>query len=337
MDPEALIGRPVLEQFRLIAPELADALQSSVTDRVRTTRGEGTIATPGKRVQIGVTTTYTDGDGRRTSRTATAIFQDISDQKRMEMLRLRAERLEAVAELSASLAHEIRNPLASIRSAVEQLSRSPFSGRDEQILARLVMRESDRLTRLLSEFLDFARVRVARTEPIDLAALAQSTLRLAATSADRPPGVRMTCDAATEQHIVDGDEDLLHRTVLNLLINAIQASDDEGDVRLEVGAATTEQLGGTRYEHGAVALSVTDAGPGIPTDIRDRLFDPFFTTKPGGSGLGLAVVHRAIEAHRGMVFLDSGPGGTRFTVVLPRAAPSRRPAPTPTSSSAVLT
>src|SRR5436189_6135119 len=84
-------------------------------------------------------------------------------------------------------------------------------------------------------------------------------------------------------------------------------------------------------------LTVTDCGAGIPTEIRDRLFDPFFTTKPGGSGLGLAVVHRAIDAHRGLVFLDSSSAGTRFTVVLPRAEPSRRPASTPTYSVAVPT
>ncbi|HEV7990412.1 MAG TPA: ATP-binding protein [Gemmatimonadaceae bacterium] len=336
-DLEALMGRPVLEKLRTVSPELVEALEHSVKDRVRTTRGEGSIATVGKRVLIGVTTTYTDGDGQRTDRTATAIFQDISDQKRMEALRLRAERLEGVAELSASLAHEIRNPLASIRSAVEQLARSPFSGADEQTLARLVLRESDRLSRLLSEFLDFARVRVARSQPLDLAHLADSTMRLAAANPNRPFGVRLTCIATSGEHIVVGDDDLLHRAVLNLLLNAIQASPDDGEVRIEVDTATPEQLGGTRYDHGAVALSVIDAGPGIPADIRDRLFDPFFTTKPGGTGLGLAVVHRAIDAHRGLVFLDTGPGGTRFTVVLPRAERSLRPVATPRSSLAVLT
>jgi signal transduction histidine kinase len=84
---------------------------------------------------------------------------------------------------------------------------------------------------------------------------------------------------------------------------------------------------GVRYEDGSVAVRVSDEGPGIPPDIRDRLFDPFFTTKPGGSGLGLAVVHRAIEAHRGMVYLDSGSRGTSFTVILPRTPqPQRSPA-----------
>jgi signal transduction histidine kinase len=295
------------------------------------------IAVADKRLSIGVTTTYTDGDGLRMDRTATAIFQDISDQKRLEALRLRAERLEGVAELSASLAHEIKNPLASIRSAVEQLARSPFSGKDEQTLARLVMRESDRLSRLLSEFLDFARVRVARVEPIDLGLLGAAAARLAGASPNRPDGVRVTCDAEPGWHVVDGDEDLLHRAVFNLLLNAIQASPEGGEVHLAVGPALPEHVGGAGYDYGAVMLSVSDSGSGIPAEIRDRLFDPFFTTKPGGSGLGLAVVHRAIDAHRGLVFVDSSQSGTRFTVVLPRAEPSRRPASTPTSTVAVLT
>jgi two-component system sensor histidine kinase PilS (NtrC family) len=337
IDLEAMRGQPLLDRLRSVAPELASALEKSVRDRLRTTRGEGMIAVAGKRLSIGVTTTYTDGgDGLRTDRTATAIFQDISDHKRMEGLRLRAERLEGVAELSASLAHEIRNPLASIRSAVEQLSRSPFSGPDERTLARLVMRESDRLSRLLTEFLDFARVRVTRTQPIDLAILARSAVRLAAAS-DRRNGVRVLCDADRDEYIVEGDEDLLHRAVFNLLLNAIQASPAGAEVEVEVGPALPEHLAGTQFEYGAATLSVSDSGHGIPVEIRDRLFDPFFTTKPGGRGLGLAVVHRAIEAHRGLVFLDSGPSGTRFTVVLPRAEPSRRPATTPSSSFAVLT
>ena len=336
IDLETMRGQPLLDRLRAVAPELASALERSVLDRLRTTRGEGMIAVAGKRLSIGVTTTYTDGAGLRTDRTATAIFQDISDHKRMEVLRLRAERLEGVAELSASLAHEIRNPLASIRSAVEQLSRSPFSGPDEQTLARLVMRESDRLSRLLSEFLDFARVRVTRTQPIDLAILARSAVRLAAAS-DNRNGVRVLCEAERDEFIVEGDEDLLHRAVFNLLLNAIQASPRGAEVEVEVGAALPEHLAGTQFEYGAAMLSVSDSGHGIPVEIRDRLFDPFFTTKPGGSGLGLAVVHRAIEAHRGLVFLDSSTSGTRFTVVLPRAEPSRRPATTPSSSLAVFT
>jgi two-component system sensor histidine kinase PilS (NtrC family) len=310
----------VLDVMRPIAPELADAVERSAHDRVRTTRAEGVIATTGRRFPIGVTTTYTDGDGRNTDRTATAIFQDISDAKRIEALRLRAERLEGVAELSASLAHEIKNPLASIRSACEQLSRSPVSGADERTLTHLVMRESDRLSRLLTEFLDFARVRAARREPLDLAHLAAGAARLALAHPERPEGVSIVCLADEGTFIVEGDDDLLHRAIFNLLLNAIQFSPPQGEVRVEVVEATPDQLDvGSTFGAGGVALSVIDSGPGIAPEIRDRLFDPFFTTRSGGSGLGLAVVHRAIDVHRGLVFLDSSPSGTRFTVVLPRS------------------
>jgi signal transduction histidine kinase len=329
----------VLDTVRRIAPELVDAVERSITDRVRTTRAEGVVSAIGRRFPIGVSTTYTDGDGRNTDRTATAIFSDISDQKRIETLRLRAERLEGVAELSASLAHEIKNPLASIRSACEQLSRSAFTGDDEKTLTHLVMRESDRLSRLLSEFLDFARVRVARRESLDVGQLASHAVGLAMAHPDRPDGVRVECVVDDGEFVVEGDDDLLHRALFNLLLNAIQASPDRGVVRLEVTSAAADQLDiGNTFASGGVAMSVSDDGAGIPDELRDRLFDPFFTTRPGGSGLGLAVVQRAIDAHRGLVFLDSGPSGTRFTIVLPRLAPAARRTPVGiTTSATVLT
>lgn len=283
------------------------------------------VTTQTRAFSVGVTTTYTEGDGLRTNRTTTAIFQDISDQKRLEALRLRAERLEGVAELSAALAHEIKNPLASIRSAIEQMSRMPRVSDDERTLSALVMRESDRLARLLTEFLDFARVRVVRTEAVDIGDIIRGAASLATSHPDRREGVRVTCFVHDDERLtVVGDEDLLHRAIFNLTLNAVQASPPGGEVRVEAAPMREDDHAGlgASFEGGGVTVRVSDAGPGIPPDIRDRLFDPFFTTKPGGSGLGLAVVHRAIEAHRGLVFFDSPGRGTRFTVMLPRGRSS---------------
>jgi len=110
----------------------------------------------------------------------------------------------------------------------------------------------------------------------------------------------------------------LHRAVFNLALNAVQASPHGGRVRVELAPLTMDQVpAGVSFDLGGVALRVSDDGPGIPLEIRDRLFDPFFTTKPGGSGLGLSIVHRAIEAHAGFVFVDSDDRGTRVTVLLP--------------------
>jgi signal transduction histidine kinase len=381
-----LIGTPVLDRIANASPTVARALARAAVDGLRTTRAEDVIRFADHAFPIGLTTTFSDGDGATVGRTATAIFQDISGQKRLESLHVRAGRLEAIAELSASLAHEIRNPLASIRSAVEQLtgmlsrphgaSGAPANGSaqdaiahragnghpigngpgngtngrgnghrngyengyqngyqngdsgdaaastdddDARTLGALIVRESDRLSRLLTEFLDFARVRVARLSPVDIAAVARGAANLAMAHPDVKEGLRVKCLTPETAVIIDGDEDLLHRAAFNLVLNAVQAAPLGGHVQLEVSHVPADQLpSGVTFERGAVSLRVTDDGPGIAPEIRDRLFEPFITTKGGGSGLGLPIVHRAIEAHRGVVLVDSAPGrGTRFTVLLP--------------------
>jgi two-component system sensor histidine kinase PilS (NtrC family) len=312
-------NREILTHIRAEAPELSEALERSVRERLRVNRAEGRVVIGGREFPIGVTTTYMeDADGNLS---ATAIFQDISDSKRMESLRMRAERLEGIAELSASLAHEIKNPLASIRSSVEQLGRLPHPGEDERILASLVMRESDRLSRLLTEFLDFARVRVARREPVDLADLVRGAARLVSAHPDRKEGVRVEAVTSADAVMLRGDEDMLHRAVFNLGLNAIQASPPNSVVTIEVNTDARESVvSDPRFAEGAVEIRVSDQGSGVPMEIRDRLFTPFTTTKPQGSGLGLAVVQRAVEAHRGLVLLDSDDTGTRVTILLPRRA-----------------
>lgn len=320
-DASTARGRAMSELIAARAPALAAALDRAAQRGERITRGEATITIDGHTFPIGFTTTTIESDGAPESRPATVIFQDISDNKRLEELRLRAERLEAVAELSASLAHEIKNPLASIRSAVEQLARAPKATDDERTLGRLIVRESDRLSGLLSEFLDFARVRATRGDLVDLGEIARAVVRLAATHPDRRDEVRVVAEIPDEPVFVEGDEDLLHRAAFNIALNAVQATPPGGIVTVEVARVPREQIPpGVPFYEAAVALRVTDNGPGIPADIRERVFDPFFTTKPGGTGLGLPIVHRAIEAHRGLVLVDTGARGTRFTILLPQTA-----------------
>src|SRR3989475_6969698 len=160
-----------------IAPEFWAALTATARRGVRLMRVEATVHRPDRSFPVGVTTTTLEGQSDTPPR-VTAIFTDISDTKRLEELHLRAERLEAVAELSSSLAHEIKNPPASIRSAVEQLARSARAHPDEKFLANLIVREADRLDRLLSEFLDFSRVRVTECRPVDLREVAGAAIRL---------------------------------------------------------------------------------------------------------------------------------------------------------------
>lgn len=241
-----------------------------------------------------------------------------------DSLRVRAERLEAVAELSASLAHEIKNPLASIRSAAEQLGRVPAANEDEKTLSALVQRESDRLSRLLTEFLDFARPSVSRVDDLTIATLIRNAVDVVRTQSDE--SIMFKVVLPKRELLVRGDEDMLHRAIVNLLLNAAQASPAAGEVRIEAGELASHQLPeGDHFRRGAVAVRVIDQGEGIPRELRERLFDPFVTSKPGGSGLGLAVVHRSVEAHGGFVHVDASKRGSRFTIVLPKS-PSKETA-----------
>lgn len=309
-------GAPALERLRGLSPALHDAVLQGLRHGARVGRGEGEVAHPdGLTFPIGLSTTIVPGeDGRPVA--VTALFTDLSEQKRLQELRLRAERFEAVAALSASLAHEIRNPLASIRSAVEQLVRAVPDDEDNQVLGRLIVRESERLSRLLGEFLDFSRVRAAEFSAVDLRALVDETIGLLQS---HPSLGQATLSVTGPPTPIAADTDLLHRLVSNLVLNAVQAVGGQGEVRVRVGVVTTQvrRPSGEPIED-PVQLVVEDTGPGIDPEVRERLFQPFVSRREGGSGLGLAIVQRAVEAHRGLVVVESRPGeGARFTVYLP--------------------
>jgi two-component system sensor histidine kinase PilS (NtrC family) len=156
-------------------------------------------------------------------------------------------------------------------------------------------------------------------EPVDLGQIARGAATLALAHPSRAENVRV--DVQVDGGILPfvGDEDLLHRAVYNLVLNALQASPAGSTVHVSARAVERAHLpSGVPFDSGAFEIAVADAGPGIAPEIAERLFEPFSTTKPGGSGLGLAVTNRAIEAHRGCVLVDSNGVGTRFTVLLPR-------------------
>lgn len=322
---EAILGEdfnrrrdePVLDHLERVAPVLGDAMRRTAREGRRMLRREAEVTVEGRTFPLGVSTTaiYAE-DGQPPS--VTAIFKDISDEKRLEALHLRSQRLEAVAEIASSLAHEIKNPLASIRSAVEQLSRMAPPAGDERVLAGLVLRESDRLSGLLSDFLNFSRVRVTRSQPLDLAAVAEAGMHSALKHPDCVAATEACVQAPVRPVTIEGDEDLLRGIVFNLVLNAAQAAPT--GARITVGVRSTEPA---RLPPGVLLdapllLEVTDDGPGVPPEILPRLFEPFVTGRIGGTGLGLAVVQRAVLAHKGYIFCDSVTGkGTTFTIYLP--------------------
>lgn len=217
-----------------------------------------------------------------------------------------AERLAAMGQLSASLAHEIRNPLASLKGSLPVLLEGVGPDDPRHDFADIARREIARLEELTGSFLEYARPPKPSMAPDDVDALMQSVARLVEKEAERQ-GVRMELrlDGDLPPVVMDGNR--IRQVVLNLALNALQAMPGGGTLRL-----------GTGGDDSGVVLVVEDSGPGIDPAIAARIFEPFVSTKEQGTGLGLAVVHQWVERHGGWV--EAGPaegGGARFCVHLP--------------------
>ncbi len=221
----------------------------------------------------------------------------------------RSDRLRALGELSAGLAHEIRNPLGGIRGAAEILVREDTSPQARGEFADVLRAEVARLDRVVAGFLDFARPPQGKREPVDVGSEARTVGLLVAGQA-RSAGVCLEV-RAPEGVLADGDGDLLRQALLNLVLNAMQAAGPGGSVRIAVKARDP------------VAVEVVDDGSGVPPELAQSLFDPFRSGRPEGTGLGLALAHRLMESMGGNVKLtETGPEGTRMVLELPASAES---------------
>ena len=244
---------------------------------------------------------------------AILIFQDLTRVREMEEQLRRSERLSVVGQLATGLAHEVRNPLASLSGAIELLgtdlqATDPSSRR----LLRIVERETGRLDRLVSDFLAYAAGRPPRREAVALADLVTEIQELLASGEHG----RLELAVEIEPGLTAlGDADQLRQVLWNLILNAAQASPPDGRVVVR-GSAVPQGAGQPEQ----VRIEVEDRGAGIPPEELERAFEPFFTTKAKGTGLGLATVHRVIEAHGGGVALRSDVGkGTVVSVTLEAA------------------
>ncbi len=255
------------------------------------------------------------------------IFQDVTDVVAMEEELRRSERLAAVGGLSASIAHEIRNPLAAISGSIQMLrERSDPADIESARLMEIVLREVDRLDTLISDFLRFARPGPLHLGPVRVAEVVQEVLSV--FEATRPRDIAVETDVA-ESLGAQADPDQLRQVLWNLVLNAAQAMPRGGRLSIRGSSLADESAQDDAGEDRKkpeekpiwAELTVMDQGTGIPPEAAARVFDPFFTTKAGGSGLGLPTVHRIVEDHGGTVRLERGEKGwsTAIRVRLPAA------------------
>ncbi len=230
------------------------------------------------------------------------------EQRNLEAQLHQSERLAALGEMTAGVAHEIRNPLGIISSTAELLQERLAKYEPQDRLAQIIVEESNRLNEKVTEFLDFARPRVPNLRPCDLEGVLNRGLELLAPEINRL-GITVERRYHLNGRVLPADPDLLHQAFLNLLLNAIQAMPGGGRL-------TVETRSGPRGEGGEIVFR--DSGEGIEPEDLKKVLNPFFTTKERGSGLGLPIVKSIVESHRGSLKIDSAPGeGTAITITLP--------------------
>ena len=253
-------------------------------------------------------------DAGGSTRGVVAILNDLSLRTRMEEMTRRAERFEALLQMSAGMAHEIRNPLASIRGAAQELATSKLPKEEDRQLLGVVVRESDRLDEIISEFLDYASDRPLEMGLFDMAELLRETVLLLEARGER--NVEIEAEGP-RPFPCRGAPDKLRQVFLNLGLNALEAC--AANVRIgHVSFRWRPGRGAGEEAKEGVIVEAVDDGAGIAREDLGRIFDPFFTTKPRGVGMGLAIARKIVEGHGGQITAESEPGkGSTLRVWLP--------------------
>ncbi|MCB0364760.1 MAG: PAS domain-containing protein [Bdellovibrionaceae bacterium] len=237
-------------------------------------------------------------------------FQDMTQVKKLEYAMRQQEKLAAVGQLAAGIAHEIRNPLASISGSIQLLSSSDAYGAEDKKLMNIVLREIDRLNHLISEFLDYVRPQTRIEDPINLNNLVQDIMEFVKNSTTLPQGVEQDISLKAARLIV-GNKDKLKQALLNIVMNAYQAMDKSESKLIRVSTVDLDLAS-------KVQLRIEDSGCGMDVANKDRIFEPFHTTKTNGTGLGLAISHKILESHGASVVVESEIGkGTTFVIEFP--------------------
>ena len=312
----AIVGCPINESLSgrmpIFVAQLMDCVEKGrVADRweLHVDRGGG------EQVPLGVSVHPLENlAGDRSG--AVAVFQDLSNVVQLRE-RMRAnDRLAAMGELSASIAHEIRNPLASIRGSVELLEGGLDLDGENARLFDLVRRESARLNRLVEDFLEYARLRPLQARNVPLNKIIDDLARMVRSRDDLDDDARVQTHLPGDEVVVHVDEELMLQVFLNLALNAFDAMERSGTLTISVALGTQGRA--------EAIVRFLDEGPGIPEEELGRIFEPFYTTKAHGTGLGLPLANRVVLNHDGQIVARNvDTAGAEFAVHLPLAGVMR--------------
>ena len=322
LEPSSVVGQPLEDIFPGMAEVLVREQQSepqaaSVLEigNLSNDRFECEWTSPdGETMFLGFSLSELR-DGTDTPIGEIVVFQDLTEIKRLEAEKKRSERMAAIGELAASIAHEIRNPLASISGSVEMLQDVAQLDDSASNLMDIVLREVDRLDMLISEFLDYSRPSNLSSERVDLDELVEEVLELFEEGEQRDLELDLHTDGTPMT--LEVDREAIRQILWNLLNNALEAVPDDRTPRIRLELESLQENDRSLYR-----LSVEDNGSGVDPDEAERIFEPFFTTRDEGSGLGLATTHRLVEAHGGRIQLEEPDRleGARLTLFFPESA-----------------
>jgi len=322
---EELENVSIYELFPKIG-EVIDEVKKKASDSFFDYQRYQTLITnyDGKNIYLGFSISpLTDPDGSLIGHTL--IFQDITKFKEMEEQMKRLDKMGAIGLLAAGMAHEIRNPLASLSGSIQMLKADLRLKRHQKKLMEIILRESERLNALVTDFLLFATPPQTTKKSYEIKKVIEETIDLLIHSPSFHEGIRIHRPSTREniQAIIDPDQ--MKQVFWNLLINAAQAMSNGGEIRIDL-----EQQNGNSWEMKSslpftqqrgkewLKISISDSGSGIASQEKEKIFEPFFTTKETGTGLGLSIVHKIIENHNGVIKVESELGkGSTFTILLP--------------------
>ncbi len=318
LESPSVIGRRYDAVLEEVSPPLVTLLRGILSGWKELLRQETTLRSlAGGVLPIGMSASALKNEEGE-SAGVVCIFQDLTEVRRIEEHVRSVDRLAAVGELSSGIAHEIRNPLATISGSIQVLRAELVVEGENRRLLDLVVRESDRLHNIVEEFLDFARIGPIRRDRVNVNELITEIIGALPNHPRRGAGVEVLFEKPGIEYGLIGDEEQLRRVFLNLIVNAFDAVGKEGIVTVHIRPVDSFQASADDRPSEALEITVRDTGPGVDPEMEKEIFRPFFTTKPGGVGLGLALAQKIVVSHGGKIDMRSDAKGTTFSVTLPR-------------------